>query len=332
MKRIGHIYPDVCSADNLYNAYRLARKGKGDRKEVARFDLHLEIELRQLREELMTKTYQPGAYRYRTIYERKPRTISIAPFRDRVVHHALMLVVEPRVDPQFIFDSYACRKNKGVHCAVERYQRWVAHYPYVLHLDIAGYFASVDQAKLKLQLRRKIKDPAVLFLFDQIIESYSIGKGKGLPIGNLTSQFLANLYLNDFDHWLKHEKKQHAYLRYVDDFFILGRDKRDLWSLVADIKTELAGLALQLHPNKIHLRRTSERVDVLGYIVTERRRWLRNTNGYRFRRRFKKMAVKYKEGEMRLRDVQARVRSWIGHALHAETRGLRKTIFNQVTF
>ena len=220
MHRIGHIWEQVVTMDNLYTAYCKARKGKRRRPDVARFSLGLEQNLLTLQQELITGAYTPGAYRQFTVYERKPRLISVAPFRDRVVHHAVMHVLEPLLDPRFIPDTYACRKNKGVHRAVDRYQQLAREYAYVLKLDIRRYFPSIDRTILIEQLVRRIKDKSVLDLLQKIIDNGPETGGpvqffpgddlvsvserrRGLPIGNLTSQFFANLYLDEFDHWLK---------------------------------------------------------------------------------------------------------------------------------
>jgi RNA-directed DNA polymerase len=325
-KTLKHCFDTIIAPDNLYLAYRKARAGKGDRPSVAAFEFNLEQELYDLRIELGEGRYVHGAYRQRTIYERKPRLISIAPFRDRVVHHALMGVVEPILDKSMIEDSYACRHGKGVHCAVDRYQHYAARHPYVLQLDIQQYFASVDHEVLMRQLHRRISDTRVLDLFKQIVGSYSSAPTKGLPIGNLTSQFLANFYLNGFDHWVKEQQRVPGYLRYVDDFFLFAKSKQAAWQYVAAVQNYLRSLGLMLHPNKIHLHRTSERVDVLGYLVTPGRRWLRNDNGHRFNRRFKQLVTKYRKNELTLSKMHQHVRSWIGHAQHGETLGLRRAL------
>ena len=192
-----------------------------------------------LQQELAARDYHVGDYRQFTLYERKPRLISAAQFRDQVVHHALMNVIEAPLDRCFIFGSYACRKGKGVHAAVGRYQGWARRYPYALKLDVRRYFPSIDHVLLKQKLRRRIADARILELLDLIIDSapatvddsvYFIGddlltpleRHRGLPIGNLTSQFLANLYLDDLDHQIKEVLRVPAYLRYVDDLFLLG--------------------------------------------------------------------------------------------------------------
>ena len=349
MNRIGNIWDEVVSLDNLHTAYCKARQGKRRRPDVTRFSLDLEQNLSVLQRELVAGTYFPGAYRQFTVYERKPRLISVAPFRDRVVHHAVMHVLEPLLDKRFIPDNYACRKDKGVHRAVDRYQQFARENAYVLKLDIARYFPSIDRMILKQQLARRLKDKAVLELLHRIIDNGPETGGpvhffpgddlvtvserrRGLPIGNLTSQFFANLYLDEFDHWLKEAMRVKGYLRYVDDLYLLGNDKQRLWALRDAVSEKLQELRLLLHADKTQIYRTTERVDVLGYKVSRCRRWLRNDNGFRFQRKLKCMSRLYRAGKMDWPTLNASVQSWIGHAGHAETAGLREVIFKQVSF
>jgi RNA-directed DNA polymerase len=349
MKRVGNLWSRLTAFDNLYLAYRKARRGKGDRLEVATFDAQLEKQLFALRADLLEGRYQPGDYRLFTVYERKPRQIAAAPFRDRVVHHALMNLLEPAIDPRFIFDSYACRKGKGVHQAVARYQYWAQRYRYALKLDISRYFPSIDHAILKGQLRRVIKDVAVLDLLDRIIDGgpatnppprYFSGddlwtpveRRVGIPIGNLTSQFFANLYLNGLDHFIKERLQAPAYLRYVDDMILLADDKAQLWAWREAIVAELGTLRLLMHPKKCHLAPTCDGLDVLGYRVFPGHRLLRNDNGHRFARKLSGMARAYAAGCYEFADFRPSIMSWIGHAGQADTLGLRKAIFGKVSF
>ena len=348
MHRIGGIWDQVVALDNLYAAYCKARKGKRRRPDVARFGLDLEQNLCALQQELAAGTYAPGAYRQFTVYERKPRLISVAPFRDRVVPHAVMCVLEPLLDKRFIADCYACRQDKGVHRAVDRYQQFARDYAYVLKLDIRRYFPSIDRTILKQQLARRIKDRFVLALLDRIIDNGPDTHGPvhffpgddlvavserrcGLPIGNLTSQFFANLYLDEFDHWLKETQRAKGYLRYVDDLYLLGNDKQHLWTLRDAVAGKLQDLRLSLHEEKTRIYRTTEYVDVLGYKVSRYRRRLRNDNGFRCLRRLRRMSRLYQAGEMDWPILNASVQSWIGHARHAETDALRGAIFSQVS-
>jgi Retron-type reverse transcriptase len=334
MKRLGNIWHKVISFDNLHSAYLKARKGKQDRPAVAAFTFELESNLLLLQRAMTNGRYHPGQYRQFIIRERKPRLISAAPFVDRVVHHAVMNVLEPVLESRFYYHSYACRKHKGVHKAVDQYQTWCQRYAYVLKVDIARYFPSINHAVLKLQLRRLIKDPSLLKLLDNIIESSPAGLNAkqlaetGLPIGNLTSQYFANLYLNDIDHWLKQVVKVPAYLRYVDDLIFFADNKKQLWDIKSRLDKKLEELGLSLHSKKQQLHRSNERIDVFGYLMSRERRWLRNDNGYRFQRGLKKKLARYQAGKVSWLDISCSVNSWVGHALHGETLGLRRKVFN----
>ncbi len=297
----------------------------------------------------MSGEYRPGAYRLFTLYERKPRVIAAAPFRDRVVHHAVMNLIEPPLDRAFIYDSYACRRRKGVHAAVKRYQGWARRYRYALKMDVARYFPSIDHVILKAKLGRRIKDREVLALLERIIDtspasndapSYFPGddlltpleRRRGIPIGNLTSQFFANLYLDDLDHYLKEALGVGAYLRYVDDMVALGDDKVWLGEVREAVRERLARDRLRLHPRKAEITRTRDGLDLLGYRVYPDFRLLRNDNGHRFARKLRGFARAYAAGRMRWPDFDPSVQSWIGHALHADTEGLRRRIFSATIF
>ncbi|MDX1654599.1 MAG: RNA-directed DNA polymerase [Candidatus Competibacteraceae bacterium] len=349
MNRVGGLWQQILTFDNLLLAFRKARRGKRGRPEVADFELDLEGNLLRLQEELAEGRYRPGRYRLFLIYDRKPRRIAAAPFRDRVVHHALMNLVEPALDRRFIDDSYACRVGRGVHKAVERYQGWARCHAYVLKVDVRRYFPSIDHTLLKAKLRRRLKEPQVLGLFDRIIDGAPdpgepapvfpgddlvdlMQRRHGLPIGNLTSQFLANLYLDDLDHFLKETRRVRAYLRYVDDLVLLGDDKAQLWALRGEIETFLAGERLMLHPHKAQVRSTAEGVELLGYRVFPTHRRLRRDNGYRFRRRLRAKAVAYAAGFLALAEIKASVCAWIGHIRHASSRGLCKAVLGSVSF
>ncbi len=349
MKRVGGLWPQIVEYANLLSAYRKARRGKATRPAVARFVLDLETNLFNLQQALVEHRYRPGGYRLFKIYDRKPRQIAAAPFRDRVVHHALMNVVEPLLDRRFIHDCYACRKGKGVHAAVDRYQKWAQQYAFALKVDIQRYFPSIDHINLKNKLRRLIKDPDVLWLFDIIIDSAPKQNGcatlfpgddlitlmqrrTGLPIGNLTSQFFGNLYLNDLDHYLKEHCGVKAYLRYVDDFVLLDNERACLWALKAEIDRYLEKERLRLHPNKAQVVRTCDGVNVLGFRVFPDHRRLRRDCGYRYLRRLKIYAKRYEAGLCELSDIRASVASWIGHACHADSWGLRRALLGSVYF
>lgn len=333
MKRLKNAWLRCTSFPALYAAFRRAGAAKWDRSAVARFDLNLESELFRLQSELRSGSYQPGQYRQFIICDRKPRTISAAPFRDRVVHHAVMAEVEPWLDARFTHHTYACRRDKGAHKAVDYYQRQARRYTYVLKLDIARYFPSIRQDVLLKQLARTIAEPEMLALLQKIVHSGPADSdGVGIPIGNLTSQVFANLYLNDLDHAIQADSRSGAYLRYVDDLFILGDDKVKLWQLLDEVRDILGNLGLRIHPRKCNLLPTRQKVDILGYQVSREHRWLRNDNGYRAQRRLKTLAGAYARGEIDQPEVRQRIASWLGHAQHAQCDGLLKNMLGNVSF
>src|SRR5262249_8261152 len=242
MKRHGNLWENVISFEALLRAAVQACKGKRYRPNVASFHFNLEHELSALHEELSTKTYRPGAYRTFFIHEPDPRQISAAPYRDRVVHHALVNVLEPIYERTFIADSYACRKGKGTHAAVRRCQHFARRFRYVLKADVQKFFPSLDHEILKALVARKIKDRDVLWLVGQVIDGsnpqeevlnpfpgdarFTPGeRRRGIPIGNQTSQFFANVYLDPLDHFVKDRLGIQGYVRYVDDFLVFSDDK-----------------------------------------------------------------------------------------------------------
>ncbi|MFM8442238.1 MAG: reverse transcriptase domain-containing protein [Methylococcus sp.] len=344
MKALKHLWPSITAWDNLLLAYRKARRGKVGQASVQRFGLDLEWELAEIRQELLTHAYRPGHFQQFQIRDRKTRLISAAPFRDRVVHHALMGIVEPLIDRRFIDDTYASRKGKGVHAAVRRYQTWAQRYPYALKLDVLRYFDSIDHGLLKAKLARHIADPDVLWLFNRIIDHSPqplaphlipqpgedlvdlMQRPSGLPLGNLTSQFLGNFYLSDLDRHIKEVLRVPAYLRYVDDLVLLADDKDQLWAWCKAIETFLAQEGLAVHPRKKALYRTGLGQDILGYRVFPGFIRLSRGSGYRFRRRLKTLAAGYGRGQLELPDINARIAGWLGHARQADAQGLSKAL------
>jgi hypothetical protein len=231
------------------------------------------------------------------IHEPKRRLISAAPFRDRVVHHALCNCIEPLFERSFIHDSYANRLGKGTHRALDRCQQFARHYPYVLACDVRQFFPSLDHAVLRRTLWRKVKDGRVRWLIDQILaggahvlgDEYEMvwfpgddllaaARRRGLPIGNLTSQFWANCYLNPFDHFVKRELRCPAYLRYVDDLRLFAADKDQLWQWRARIEARLARYRLTIHPGS-QPQPVGEGVPFLGFVIYPDRRRLKRRQG-----------------------------------------------------
>jgi retron-type reverse transcriptase/ribosomal protein L21E len=342
------MYQQLCSWENLLLAYRKAAKGKRGHPNVAVFEYHLEDNLLALQAELESFTFRPGAYTSFYIHEPKRRLISAAPFRDRVVHHALCNLIEPIFERLFIPDSYANRVGKGTHRALDRLQTFARHYACVLQCDIQQFFPSIDHALLRDEMSHWINDPGIIWLIDRILDSgtgvlsevyemvYFPGddlfaklRRRGLPIGNLTSQFWANVYLNPFDHFVKRELGCKAYLRYVDDFALFADHKEELWYWRQAIEQRLAQLRLTLHPGA-HPQPVTEGMPFLGFVVYKGRRRLKRRKGIRYRRKLSTLLEAYRQGEIPLEDVTASVQGWVNHVRYGNTMGLRKAMLNSL--
>ncbi len=340
MKRAGNLWPRLVSWENLMESARLAARGKRRRPDVARFLHDLEPKLCVLQRELEERTYRPGGYQTFWIRDPKPRQISAAPFRDRVVHHALTRVLEPVFETRFTHYSFASRKGFGQHRALELARRACARHPYVLKCDIRKYFPSIDHEILKDLLARVVKCRPTLELAGCIIDgsnqqedatAYFPGdclftpheRRRGLPIGNQTSQFFANVYLNPLDHFVLRELRPELYLRYVDDFLLFGEDKRELAGMAERIREFLGGLRLRPHERKCRVHRCADGLTFLGWRLLPGQARLARANVVRMRRRLKKMAELYHAGRIGFEEVNCRVQAWLGHAAFGDTWQLR---------
>lgn len=346
-----NLFPQVFSFQNLLAAFHRARRGRADREYVAEFEFFLEDNLLRLETELRAETYRPGGYHSYYIYEPKKRLVSAAPFRDRVVHHALVGVLEPIWEARFIYDSYACRKGKGVHQAVDRAHALLREHRYALKGDVVKFFPSVDHAVLLGLLARHVADPPVLRLAARILASgagvldgevepywfpgddlFAVLRPKGLPIGNLTSQFWANVYLNELDQFVKRELRVRAYLRYADDMLLFDDDKARLWAWAGDISHAAAGLRLRLHDCKTVVLPVTAGVDWLGFRLYPTHRRLRRENVRRAFRRLARQQAAYARGQLDAESLTRSVRSWVGHAAFADTLALRRRVLGRFAF
>jgi retron-type reverse transcriptase len=344
-KAFYNLYPRVCAPDNIWQAYRQAARGKRMQPTVAAFEYDLEAHLLNLEAELGAQTYTPGGYTNFLIGVPKRRLISAAPFRDRVVHHALMNVIEPLFERQFIYDSYANRKGKGTHRALDRCTYFMRRYRYVMHCDVRQYFPSVDHQILRAILARTIGDAAVLGLIDKILASgvgvqaeeytmvyfpgddlFAVHRPRGLPIGNLTSQHWANVYLNELDQYVKRVLQCPAYLRYVDDLVLFADDTRTLLAWREAIIVFLQTLRLTLHETRAQPRPVEIGLPFLGFIVFPDHRRLKRRNGIAFQRRLKTLAARWRAGEIETGQLHARVQGWLNHARYGDTYGLRRAV------
>ncbi len=338
------MYARLCSFENLLLAYRQASRARRSRPSVAAFEYRLEEQLVDLRAELLTETYRPGRYKSFFIHEPKRRLISAAPFRDRVVHHALCNLTEPLFEATFVADSWANRVGKGTHRALDSAQSLARRHAFVLQCDVRQFFPSIDHEILLGALQRKITDPAVRRLMALILRSgegvlsdvydmayfpgddlFAANRPRGLPIGNLTSQFWANVYMNAFDHFVKRELRCSGYVRYVDDLLLFADDKPTLWAWRAALVERLGRLRLRIHAGA-HPRPVAEGFPFLGFTVFPLRRRLKRRKAVFFRRRLRRLIAAYRAGVTPMDRVNASVRGWVEHARHGNTVGLRKAI------
>lgn len=269
LKRTSDLFEKVISWENLHSAFRLAMRGCGRTHASCRFFCNLEREIIYLQKELTVGRYRPSAYRQFTVSDPKVRIISVAPFRDRVVHHAIVRVLDPVFDKIFIFDSYATRKNKGTHKAIYRAAEFTKKWPWYLKADVRKYFDSVSHDILLKIVSRKIKDQRLTNLLGLIVRN--VPDQKGLPIGNLTSQFLANVYLDAFDHEMKDRLGIKGYVRYMDDFVIFGNSSSELAGIKQNAGSFLENeLELKLKAGATYINKSSHGLSFLGMRIFPR--------------------------------------------------------------
>lgn len=376
-KTYKNLFGKIIETKNLIIAYKNAAKQKRFKKAILKFDKNLAENILNLQNELSNRTYKHRNYKFFTLYDPKEREISAATFKDRIVHHAVCQVIEPIFDRKFIYDSFACRKDKGSHRAVKRLQKFLIGLNrqtdpspiYALKGDISKCFPSINQGILINLLEKKIKDKDLIWLLKEIICSYESGdkynhlfpadshfrtkRPRGIPIGNLTSQLFVNIYLNELDQEVKHQLKVKYYVRYVDDFVILSRNKKYLHQLAEKIRTFLYDkLYLTLHPKKVRIFPARLGIDFLGYVIFKDHIRLRSKNVKSFRKRLKKFQKLYLAGPVRdkrpktsdnydwqsisngagklgKQKIKESITAWLAHAEQADTYHLRKAIFNK---
>jgi retron-type reverse transcriptase len=344
------LYPNIANFGALYTASQRALRGKRGKPAAAAFSASLESELLRLERELLDRSYRPGRYTAFEVHEPKRRMVSAAAFRDRVVHHALCAVIEPIFEMGFIHDNYANRKGKGAHRAVVRYEHYRNRHSHVLRADIWRYFPAIDHEILKADLRRRIACPDTLWLLDTLIAGsnaqepvnlYFPGddlfspfeRRRGLPIGNLTSQFFANVYLDRLDHFIKEVLRVPGYVRYVDDMALFHDDPAQLELWRARLEDFLMGRRLMLHPRKTFVISTAEPAAFLGYeLLPSGRRRLPEENVRRFRNRLRGLRDRWRAGAVEWPEVHQRIQAWIAHAAFADTWRLRHAIFRGGVF
>ena len=329
MKRHGQLMEQIADAENLRLACWKASKAKRGKADCLAFRDGLDENLAGLRAELLRGDVSVGDYHYFRVHDPKERLICAASFRERVLHHALMNVCEPVLERAAVFDSYACRKGKGRMRAVERAQGYAHGHCWFLKLDIRKYFDSIDHAALRGLLGRKFKDPLVLGVFDRIIGSYQTGPGRGLPIGNLTSQHFANYYLAPLDRFVKETLRRGAYVRYMDDFVVWGESGRELRE-VCDRVREFLGSELKLELNgKTIINRTVFGMDFLGYRLFPGTVRLARRSKVRFARKFRRYEVALVGGEWSELVLQQRMQALLAFVMPVESGAFRRHVLQR---
>lgn len=322
-------YLKLISIKTLFQAWEEFRKGKRKRLEVQIFERHLGDNLFNLHQALRAKSYQHGSYASFYVQDPKQRHIHKASVQDQIVHHLLYKFLYELFDKSFIYDSYSCRLNKGTHKGVLRLEKFARKVSknytsscWALKMDIKKFFASVDHSILLSLLKKKISDENILWLLSKVINSFHSEDrdGKGIPLGNLTSQVFANIYLNELDQFVKHKLKVRSYIRYADDFLLLSNNKEYLHNLIGLIKTFLQDkLRLEFHPNKITSRKLEWGIDFLGYIVLPYCRLPRTKTKRRILRKVRSLKISDQS-----------LASYLGYLSHADAFKVEQELKNLV--
>lgn len=324
-KTVGNLFERVVSYDNLYAAYLDARKGKRQQAEVARFSANLEENLLNIHNHLVWGSWRPGAARCFRVFEPKQRDIQAPPFVDRVVHHALVRIVEPYFERKFIHHTYACRKNKGSQRAVWALQKMLVKAqrkyasPYVIKCDISKYFQSMNHAVLFSEICKTISCQRTLQLWLKVTQGYGYVDGIGVPVGALTSQLDGNIYLSPLDHAVTSEAGFGSYVRYMDDFIVVVPSKKAAQAMLAFIEEQVMALGIRLNPKSCYFP-LGQGVDFAGYRTWPTHILPRKRNIKKARSKFKKLSKLYARGEIGLDYIQPRVASFLGYTKHCRAR------------
>jgi len=337
-RKANNLIEQIIDWDNLLSAHRQARRGKRDRLGVAAFEANLWEELGRLQMELLWGTYQPGRYRSFVVYEPKRREILAAPYRDRVAQHAICNICGPIWDQAMIFDNYACRPGKGTHVGANRVEKWLRGMvatgdTWVLKMDVSKYFFSIRHDLAKAVIRDRIRCTATLRLLDAIIDSTADPADPdpvGIPVGNLTSQWIANLVGNRIDQWAKRELRLCRYARYMDDMVVLVRTKEEALELRQAFDDKLDSMGMRF--SKASVLPADRGVNFLGYRIWPHKRLLRKDSIRRIKRTMRRMERQYAKGQIGPDYIRQRISSWVAHAGHADSENLRKRILGGVVF
>lgn len=341
MQRYGNIYDDMISPESLFAAWNCFKAGKTKREDVANFEWRLEQNIFALHRDLRDGIYRHGPYSSFFITDPKQRHIHKATVRDRVVHHAVFQVLNPTFEPTFIANSYSCRVGKGTHKGVEALTRMVRktskNYTvpcFVLKCDVRKFFDSIDHHILLETLGKRIVDPDVMRLLEIIVRSFPEGQmnlfeRKGVPIGNLTSQLFANVYMNVFDQFMKNECRVKHYARYTDDFVVVSASEDELVALLPKIQSFLRDrLRLELHPKKVTIRQPHQGIDFLGYVIRPHSRVLRTKTKRRMLKKLARQTEACNAETISAKSLRQTMNSYLGVLSHANAHGLSEKVTN----
>ncbi|HOK06311.1 MAG TPA: reverse transcriptase/maturase family protein [Syntrophales bacterium] len=330
MMSAGDLYRQIADRDNIRLAFLKAARGKQARRDVIDFRKNFEENIEKIHGQLEDRNPDIGHYRYFQVYDPKKRLICAASFPERVLHHAIMNICEPVLESYAIYDSYACRKGKGGQKAILRAQEFAGRFDWFLKLDVRKYFDSIDHAILLGALARRFREKDILLLFEKIMSSYEVETGKGLPIGNLISQHLANFYLSVFDHWIKEERKVRGYVRYMDDFLIFDDDRDKLMHVeLPAIKDFLqARLSLTVKPD-IQMNRCARGIPFLGYRVFPQKILLSPRSKRRFVNKFRLYEGKQMNGEWSVDELVRHMDSLLEFTRFADSDGFRRNVISR---
>ncbi|MEN6423124.1 MAG: reverse transcriptase/maturase family protein [Smithella sp.] len=330
MKRAGDLYRQIADRDNIRMAFLKAARGKQARRDMMDFRNNLEMNIACIHSQLEARCPDVGHYRYFEVHDPKKRLICAASFPERVLHHAIMNVCEPVLESYAVFDSYACRKGKGGQKALLRAQEFAGRYEWFLKLDVRKYFDSIDHGILLAVLARRFREKDILLLFKKIMNSYQIETGKGLPIGNLVSQHLANFYLSVFDHWIKEERKVRGYVRYMDDFLIFGHDRDQLMDeeLPAMKDFTQSRLSLTVKPD-IQMNRCAGGIPFLGYRVFPQKILLTPRSKRRFVNKFRCYEGRWQRAEWSDDQLVRRMEPLLEFTRFAASAGFRNNVISR---
>ena len=345
MQYYHNIFHGIIQPEPLFRAWEEFKQGKSKRTDVLDFEQEVERHIFTLHRELRSRSYKHGPYYAFTICDPKQRLIHKATVRDRVVHHAVFAALNPLFEPSFFAHSYSCRKGKGTHRAMKTLHTWLRQVSgnghkscYVLQCDIHRFFESIPHAVLLDIMARRVKDKDVLWLLEEIIRGFASNRltpvgPAGVPIGNLTSQLFANVYLNELDQFIKHELKIPHYARYTDDFAIVAESSEKLEYLINPIRSFLQQkLFLDLHPRKVTIRTYAQGIDFLGYVLLPYHRVVRTRTRHRMYRKLREKIILHRAGGLSEEGIEHSLQSYLGLLSHADAHCLSQEIQNQCWF